>query len=102
MSVVSILVFYVSLVSHSSAMRTAGCWVLLSVLTQVLVGLLVWGTKYGFAPTGIVAVQHSPLQIAMRSLHTITGMCVVATAVFWSVEVLRTWRTSAARSDCVG
>ena len=92
----SIWVVCDSLRSGSLDLRTAGRWVLLSVLIQVLVGLMVWGTKFGFPPIGVVAVHHSLLQITARSLHTITGMSVVATAVYWSVVVLRSRRAMVA------
>ncbi|NQV24546.1 MAG: COX15/CtaA family protein [Rhodopirellula sp.] len=66
----------------------------LAVLFQVLIGLGVWVTKFGFAPSGLVAVQHSMPQVIFRSLHTFVGMLVVATAVSWSVTILRSEATS--------
>ena len=61
----------------------------MAVLGQISLGLGVWLTKFGFAPAGLVAVQHSLPQVVARSLHTVVGMVVVATAVSWSVTVLR-------------
>ena len=61
----------------------------LAVVVQILLGLGVWVTKFGFAPSGLVAVQHSMLQVVARTSHTVVGMLVVATAVSWAVTVLR-------------
>lgn len=69
--------------------RQRGTLVGISVGVQILIGLGVWLTKFGFAPAGLVAVQHSLPQVVARSSHTVVGMVVVATAVAWSVTVLR-------------
>lgn len=61
--------------------------VLAAVLLQVSLGVGVWLTKYGLSIIGLVAVQHSNLQIVLRSLHTLGGMLVVATAVSWTSGV---------------
>ena len=61
----------------------------LAVAAQILLGLGVWVTKFGFAPSGLVAVQHSMPQVVARTSHTVVGMLVVATAVSWGVTVLR-------------
>lgn len=61
----------------------------LAVSVQILLGLGVWVTKFGFAPSGLVAVQHSMPQVVARTSHTVIGMLVVATAVSWAVTVLR-------------
>lgn len=60
-----------------------------AVAVQILIGLAVWLTKFGFAPAGLVAVQHSLPQVVVRTVHTVVGMVVVATAVSWAVTVLR-------------
>ncbi len=69
--------------------RRRGILIGMAVLGQVCLGLGVWLTKFGFAPAGLVAVQHSLPQVVARSLHTVVGMAVVATAVSWSVTILR-------------
>jgi cytochrome c oxidase assembly protein subunit 15 len=74
----------------------------LAVFGQVCLGLGVWLTKFGFAPAGLVAVQHSLSQVVARSLHTVVGMVVVATAVSWAVTVLRSEITPASESASGG
>ena len=69
--------------------RRRGILIGLAVFGQICLGLGVWITKFGFAPAGLVAVQHSLPQVIARSLHTVVGMVVVATAVSWAVTVLR-------------
>jgi len=81
--------------------RSRAALVGLAVFGQVLLGLGVWVTKFGFAPAGLVAVQHSMLQVVARSLHTVIGMVVVATAVSWAVTVLKSDR-SACRNLATG
>lgn len=76
--------------------RSRAVFVGLAVAGQVLLGLGVWVTKFGFAPSGLVAVQHSLPQVIARTLHTVVGMVVVATAVSWAVTILR----SNAVSEC--
>ena len=72
--------------------RSRAVLVGLAVFGQVLLGLGVWVTKFGFAPSGLVAVQHSMPQVVARTLHTVVGMVVVATAVSWAVSVLKSDR----------
>ena len=74
--------------------RSRAALVGLAVFGQVLLGLGVWVTKFGFAPVGLVAVQHSMPQVVARSLHTVVGMVVVATAVSWAVTVLKSDRSA--------
>jgi len=56
---------------------------------QVLLGGGAWITKYGYAPTGLVAVQHSPLQVAVRTTHAVVGMLLLATSVELTVRLMR-------------
>ena len=72
--------------------RSRAVLVGVAVFGQILLGLGVWVTKFGFAPSGLVAVQHSMPQVVARSLHTVVGMVVVATAVSWAVTVLKSDR----------
>lgn len=76
------------------SVRSRAVLVGLAVFGQVLLGLGVWITKFGFAPSGLVAVQHSMPQVVARSLHTVVGMVVVATAVSWAVTVLKSDRST--------
>jgi heme a synthase len=76
------------------ALRNRAILVGLAVTFQVLLGLGVWVTKFGFAPSGLVAVQHSMPQVVSRTTHTFVGMLVVATAVSWAVTVLRSNTTA--------
>jgi len=81
--------------------RSRAVLVGVAVFGQILLGLAVWVTKFGFAPSGLVAVQHSMPQVVARSLHTVVGMVVVATAVSWAVTVLKSDR-SACRNLATG
>ena len=74
--------------------RSRAVLVGVAVFGQILLGLGVWVTKFGFAPEGLVAVQHSMPQVVARSLHTVVGMVVVATAVSWAVTVLKSDRSA--------
>ena len=69
--------------------RSRAVLVGVAVSGQILLGLGVWLTKFGFAPAGLVAVQHSMPQVVARTSHTVVGMVVVATAVSWAVTVFR-------------
>ena len=82
-------VFISSFKTGDVAVRRRGILIGMAVMGQISLGLGVWLTKFGFAPAGLVAVQHSLPQVVARSLHTVVGMVVVATAVSWSVTVLR-------------
>jgi cytochrome c oxidase assembly protein subunit 15 len=55
------------------------------VLVQICLGVLAFVTKYGFAPSGYVAVQGS----IARTVHTIVGMLVLMTSVIYSLRVFR-------------
>lgn len=86
---VAIGVVVASFRGSSSEVGTRGVLVGLAVVGQIMLGLMVWVTKFGFPPIGLVAVQHSLAQVVARTLHTVIGMVVVATAVSWAVAVLR-------------
>ncbi len=76
------------------SIRRCSYWVIGMIGMQVLVGVAVWLLKFGFAPMGLVAQQHSLPQIVSRSMHTVGGMCVIAAAVAWTGAV---WRASRSR-----
>lgn len=59
------------------------------VLIQVTLGLTTWVVKWGFTPTGYVAVQDSIGQVASRTAHMVVGALTMAAA---SVHLLRVCR----------
>jgi cytochrome c oxidase assembly protein subunit 15 len=59
------------------------------VLVQICLGMLAFVTKYGFAPSGYVAVHGSVLQTISLTVHTIVGMLVLMTSVIYSLRVFR-------------
>jgi len=71
----------------SKAVRYNTLIAVTAVVTQIAIGLMTWATKFGIPETGLVAVQDSIPQIVVRSLHTVAGMVVVASAVAWSIRV---------------
>jgi heme a synthase len=77
-----------------ATLRTAGRWVLVCVLAQGVLGLVTWGVRYGFPDWGIIAVQQSLTQVAVRSLHKVLGLLtfmltVVALARVWQAYPVR-------------
>ena len=59
------------------------------VLVQICLGMFTFVTKYGFTPSGYVAVQGSIPQTISRTVHTIVGMLVLMTSVIYSLRVFR-------------
>jgi cytochrome c oxidase assembly protein subunit 15 len=57
--------------------------------TQIILGIGSWITKYGFASLGYVAVQHSALQVVVKTSHTVVGMLLFMTSVVFALRVLR-------------
>jgi hypothetical protein len=55
----------------------------------VLLGLVGWVTKFGYAPWGYVAVERSPVQIAVLTSHTVVGMLLVMTSIILLLRVTR-------------
>lgn len=70
-------------------LRRAGYFLLLVVGLQIALGAGAWMTKFGYAPWGYVAVQHSTLQVAIRSGHTVCGMLLFMAAVNFALRVFR-------------
>jgi cytochrome c oxidase assembly protein subunit 15 len=65
-------------------------WLLLGVtMLQVVLGASAWVHKYGYAPTGYVAVADSIGQVAARTAHTVFGILVLMTAVVHAARILR-------------
>lgn len=61
-----------------------------ALLLQLTIGVGTWVTKFGLPELGLVAVQHSVWQIVARTLHTVVAMVFMASAVNWSMVVIRT------------
>lgn len=89
----ALLVLCAALKTQSKPIRVRSWLVGTAVVIQIGVGLVVWVTKFGFPPAGWVAVQHSLPQVVSRTLHTVVGMVVVATAFSWAVTVVRVHRS---------
>lgn len=85
----AVAVIVASLRTRQPDVRRRSLFVGAAVIGQIVLGLAVWVTKFGYAPAGLVAVQHSMPQIVARTSHTVIGMIVAATAVSWAVTVLR-------------
>ncbi len=59
------------------------------IICQVALGAAAWVSKFGFPAMNYVAVQRSPMQIAIRTSHTVVGMLLFMASV---VLLLRTAR----------
>jgi len=68
--------------------RTAQCLVVLLVL-QVALGVGTFVTKFGFAPTGYVAVYGSIPQVVLATTHQVVGALLFMTSVMYAVRVFR-------------
>lgn len=75
-------------------LRRSGRVMLVVVLVQASLGIAAWITKFGLATLGYVAVQHSPLQLVVRTSHTVVGMMLFMTSVLFALQVHRvsTWQ----------
>lgn len=100
--VMAVAVIIVSVRESNSEVRRRSLNVGMAVCGQIVLGLAVWVTKFGYAPSGLVAVQHSMSQIVARTLHTVVGMMVVATAVSWAVATIRSEKRFRQASDRPG
>jgi cytochrome c oxidase assembly protein subunit 15 len=58
-------------------------------LGQLALGAGAWITKYGLASIGYVAVQQAPLQVIVRTSHTVVAMLLLASAVVLLLRALR-------------
>jgi cytochrome c oxidase assembly protein subunit 15 len=65
-------------------------WLLgFAVVAQMLLGAVGWVAKFGFAPWGYVAVERSPVQIAVLTSHTVVGMLLVMLSTNLLLRVAR-------------
>lgn len=58
------------------------------VFAQVALGLFTWGAKYGYPAWDIMAVQRSPAQIALSSLHQVVGLLTFAAIGVGFVQII--------------
>lgn len=73
-------------------------WLLMAAtLVQVGLGLATWVFKFGYTPTGYVAVADSIQQVALRTTHTVWGIVVFMTAVVHCLKVFRVAAVTQAR-----
>ena len=87
-----LFVVMTTLVSHQSGtpwIARASRWMLAIALVQMALGGAAWLHKFGFAPLGYVAVHGSTAHIAFRTIHTVAGMLLLASAVVHAVRVCR-------------
>ena len=71
--------------------RTAQCLIVLLVL-QVALGVGTFVTKFGFAPTGYVAVFGSLWQVISATTHQVVGALLFMTSVMYAFRVFRASR----------
>lgn len=90
--VTAVFVIATTVVAHRSRVpwvRSAAYMMLAAVICQAALGAGAWVTKLGFPPAGYVAVQGSPLQLIIRSSHTVVGMLLLASSVLVLLRTLR-------------
>lgn len=78
--------------SASAWLRRSGLILLLITLGQVGLGGGAWVLRFGFTPTGFVAVSDSIQQVGMRTAHTVWG---IITFQFAILHLLRVFRVAA-------
>lgn len=89
---VTLLVTATAIAGHFSkvpSLRRAGWMMFGFLLLQVGLGLTTWVMKFGFTPTGYVAVVNSTPQIILRTAHTVSGMWLLASAVTLKLKTSR-------------
>ena len=82
-------------------LKSAGRWMLFLFVVQAGLGIGSWITKFGLASTGYVAVQGSPMQLAIRSSHTVVGMLLLMTSVILLLRVFRATDSSCRETGIV-
>jgi len=70
-------------------LRRPAALLALAAVAQILLGAGGWVTKFGYAPWGYVAVQRSPIQIAVLTSHTVVGMLLVMLSINLLLRVRR-------------
>ncbi|MEZ5941001.1 MAG: COX15/CtaA family protein [Planctomycetaceae bacterium] len=75
--------------SKESWLKRSAWMLVILTTTQVLLGLVAWLFKYGFAPWGFVPVMNSLEQLLARTVHSMFGILVFATSVVHALRVFR-------------
>ncbi len=75
--------------SNVSWLRKSGLLLLLIGIGQVGLGLGAWVLKFGFTPTGFVAISDSIQQVTLRTAHTVWGIVTFQTAFVHLLKVYR-------------
>ncbi len=75
--------------SGQAWLRSVAIGLLIVLLVQMALGGGAWVTRFGFPPTGYVAVQQAPEQILFRTAHAVAAMFVLMMSVQLAVRVLR-------------
>ena len=57
--------------------------------SQLLSGMLAWASRFGVGAVGMVAVEHSPLQVVSRGGHTVFAMLLLGSLVLQSLRCRR-------------
>lgn len=77
--------------SNSAWLQRSGLTLLAIALVQVMLGAGAWVLRFGFSPTGFVAVHDSIQQVALRTAHTVWGIVTFQAAI---VHLLRVFRVA--------
>lgn len=84
--------------SGQAWLRSAAIGLSIVLLVQLVLGAGAWVTRFGFPPTGYVAVQQAPEQILFRTAHAVAAMFVLMMSVQLAARVLRlNWLDRGAR-----
>jgi cytochrome c oxidase assembly protein subunit 15 len=78
-----------ALCSGAKWLRMPSWALLVVVILQVMLGGAAFVTRFGFAPSGYVAVQNSAPQVWFRTGHTVVGMLLLATLAITAMRVFR-------------
>lgn len=92
----AVVVTFLTLGAIVGSWRTGHRWLnataiglAITLVVQLVLGAGAWVTRFGFPPTGYVAIQNSSEQIVIRSLHTVAAMFVLMMSVQLAARVLR-------------
>ncbi len=75
--------------SESGWLRKSGIVLLIIALGQVGLGAGAWVFRFGFTPTGYVAISDSIQQVGLRTAHTVWGIVTFQAAVVHLLKVFR-------------
>lgn len=88
-TVLTVTLIVASWRSGQAWLRSAAITLLIVLLVQLVLGAGAWATRFGFPPTGYVAVQQAPEQILFRTAHAVAAMFVLMISVQMAARVLR-------------